>query len=179
MIKGYKIRLYPTKIQEDLMWQHIYGCRYVWNYMFALQEERYKNKESYLSEYQMMKLLPLLKNDGEHNWLKQLSSGSLKCVCTNLDNAYKLFFRSGKRHPKFKTKKHSKNRFPARQDSMYFCEDSKVQIEKIGKIKYKTDFNIPIGKEPKFMNPYVFLDDNKWYLSFSMEVKDKFPSFNR
>lgn len=28
MYKGYKIRLYPTKEQEELMWKHIGSCRF-------------------------------------------------------------------------------------------------------------------------------------------------------
>ena len=35
--KGYKIRLYPTKEQEELMWQHVGASRYIWNYMLELQ----------------------------------------------------------------------------------------------------------------------------------------------
>ena len=29
MIKSFKIRLYPTKEQEQLMWKHIGACRFI------------------------------------------------------------------------------------------------------------------------------------------------------
>ena len=45
MIKGYTIRLYPTKEQEHMMWQHVGDARYIWNYMRELQETRYNSKE--------------------------------------------------------------------------------------------------------------------------------------
>ena len=49
MIRSFKVRLYPTKEQEELMWKHINCYRFIWNYMLALQNERYKNGEKYLS----------------------------------------------------------------------------------------------------------------------------------
>ena len=61
MIRGYKIRLYPTKEQEQLMWKHIGCCRYVWNYMLELQQTRYKNEEKRLTGFDMIKLLTSLK----------------------------------------------------------------------------------------------------------------------
>lgn len=33
MFKSYKIRLYPTKEQELLFYEHINASRYIWNYM--------------------------------------------------------------------------------------------------------------------------------------------------
>lgn len=46
MIKSYKIRLYPTKAQEKLMWQHIGSCRYIWNYMLDYQQRLYEAGEN-------------------------------------------------------------------------------------------------------------------------------------
>ena len=39
MIKSYKVRIYPTKEQEALMWKHIGSCRFIWNWMLAKQQE--------------------------------------------------------------------------------------------------------------------------------------------
>ena len=44
MIKSYKIRIFPTKDQEQLIYKHIGCCRFIWNYMLDLQNTRYKNK---------------------------------------------------------------------------------------------------------------------------------------
>ena len=42
-MKGYKIRLYPTKEQEELIWKHFGACRYIWNYMLEMQKNRFKD----------------------------------------------------------------------------------------------------------------------------------------
>ena len=73
MIKSFKIRIYPTKTQEDLIWKHIGSCRYIWNWMLAKQKELYAAGEKYLSAFGMIKLLTPLKNDGEHEWLSDVS----------------------------------------------------------------------------------------------------------
>ena len=39
MIRSFKVRLYPTKEQEELMWKHVNCSRFIWNYMLALQDK--------------------------------------------------------------------------------------------------------------------------------------------
>lgn len=172
--KSYKIRLYPTREQEQKIWQHIHTCRYIWNYMLALQMERYKNGEKYLSRFDMMKCLTLLKQDTEMSWLKSVSAISLQKVCLDLDRAYNLFFKKRANSPKFKNRKRNKASFSTRCDSLWFNK-SNVNIEKIGKIIYKTDFEIPFGKNNKFINPRVSNQNGKWMLSFGMECENQAP----
>ena len=61
MHRGFKVRIYPNKNQEKELWKQIYGCRFVWNYLINLQQTRYKNKEKHLSEFEMCRVLPELK----------------------------------------------------------------------------------------------------------------------
>lgn len=77
MILSKKIRLFPTAEQQELIWKHIGHCRYIWNYMLDLQEKRYRNGEPHLSAYDMNRLLTPLKQDGEHQWLADVSLASL------------------------------------------------------------------------------------------------------
>lgn len=181
MIKGFKIRLYPNKEQEKIMWEHIYGCRYLWNYMLALQESRYQNKKKYLSAYDMINTLPTLKNDGEHNWLKSLSSHSLKFICHDLDKAYKLFFQGINEKPQFKTKKRGINKFPIRQDVLRINNNGEFCVEKIGKVRFKSDHQFKFNQKGIFLNPRISFIDGKWYLSFSMnmETRNNIPCFNK
>lgn len=178
MIKGYKIRIYPTPEQEKQMWQHIGSCRYIWNYMLAIQEERHKQGEKRLSAFSMMNLLKPLKNDGEHDWLYEVSNTSLQIVCRDLDKAYSAFFKKIAKYPKFKSKKRSKSNFPIRADAFYFKDEHLVQIQKVGKVKYKTDFNLPIGREHKFTNPRISYNNGKWILSFGMECENQAPTLS-
>lgn len=177
MIKGFKIRLYPTKEQEALMWEHINCSRFIWNYMLALQMERYKNGESYLSHFDMSNLLVSLKTQKEYLWLNNVSVTTLRQTCGDLTESYNRMFAKVAKHPKFKNKKTAKPKFPIRSDRLWF-DGKYVHIEKIGRIKYKTDFNIPIGRGYKFINSRIKYVLNKWMLSFSMECENQVQELN-
>ena len=139
MIKSFKVRLYPTKEQEELMWKHIGCSRFIWNYMLDLQNERYKNGEKFLSRFDMIKLLTPLKRQDEYKWLNEVSNTTLQIVCTDLHKAFQRMFNKTAKHPKFKSKKLAKASYPVSSDNkrFYFIGD-KVNIEKLGKIKYKS-----------------------------------------
>ena len=53
-----------------------------------------------------------------------------------------------------------------------------VQIEKLGKVKYKTDFDIPFGKGNKFSNSRISNVSGKWMLSFGMECENQAQKLN-
>ena len=171
MIKSFSIRLYPKKEQEDIMWKHINSCRYIWNYMLSYQQELYSNGEKHLSAFSMINLLKPLKNDGEHSWLYEVSNASLVTMCRDLDKSYSNFFKKITGFPKFKSKKRSKPNFPVR-DTLYFKNGLAI-IEKLGKVKYKTDYTIPQGRDVKFSNPRVSNVNGKWLLSFGLECENQ------
>lgn len=173
MIKSFKIRIYPTKAQEELIWKHIGSCRYIWNWMLAKQEEIYVVGEKHLSAFSMIKLLPPLKKDGEHDWLNEVSASSLQTVCQDLQKAYDRFFKKISGFPKFKSRKRSKSSYPVRQNIWF--SGNVVTIEKLGKVKFKTDFTFPERLGHKFSNPRITNRNGKWLLSFGMECENQTP----
>lgn len=175
MIKSFKIRLYPTKEQEQLMWKHIGACRYIWNYMLAYQEAAYERGEKHLTAFDMINLLKPLKNDGEHEWLYEVSNTSLQKICKDLDEAYKRFFQKKSGFPRFKSRKRSKPAFPISEERLYFADEKYVQVQKLGRVKYKTDFDLLLGRGHKFSNARVSFVNGKWILSFSMECESQTP----
>ena len=174
MIKGYKIRIYPTKEQEALIWKHIGACRFVWNYMLDLQIKRYKKGEKHLSGFDMIKLLTPLKREEEYVWLKEVSNTSLQRTCSTLALDYDGFFRKRSGFPKFKSSKRSKPSFPVRSETIYFA-DHTVQISKLGMVKYKSDFQFPQGTGHKFSNAQISFINGKYMLSFGMECENQAP----
>lgn len=169
LIKAFKIRLYPTKEQEALMWRHVGACRFIWNHFLNLQEERYKAGEKFMSAFDMSYLLPPLKKQEEFQWLSGIAAQTLECELADLADAYKDFFKKKARHPKYKSRAKSRAAFPTAR--VIYFENGKVTIGKIGKVKYKTDFDLPQGKGHKFSNPRVANVCGKWMLSFGMECE--------
>ena len=48
-IRSYKIRIYPTREQEEAIWSHIGASRWIWNHMLDVQEENYANGGKFIS----------------------------------------------------------------------------------------------------------------------------------
>ena len=171
MLKGFKIRIYPTKEQEELIYKHINHCRFIWNYMLNVCNEQYTKYHNTPRAYDLIKLIKPLKQKEEYKWLYETSGTSQQIVCQDLDKAFRNMFCNIARHPKFKSKKTNKLSYPVCTD-IYFNE-TQVYVQKVGKVKYKTDLKIPFGKNNKFKNPRISNKLDKWFLSFSMECENQ------
>lgn len=176
MIKGFKIRIYPTKEQEQVMWKHIGATRWMYNFMLAEQIRRHKNGEKHMSSFDMNKYVTQLKRIPEYAWLSGVSVQALYRACADLSNAYNGFFAQRTRFPKFKSRKHAKPAFPLcdAAGKVWFAETT-VHLPIIGKVKYKTDHKLPLGRGCKFINPRIAFVREKWILSFGMECENQAP----
>ena len=174
MIKALKIRLKPTKEQEILMFKTIGCCRVAYNWALNKCEERYKQGQKY-SMSDIRKEFTQLKKQEEYRWLNEVSNTSMVEALRNLDKAFKDFFNDVKGYPKFKSKKKSKQSFYVRYDHLYFKDDV-CNIEKIGKVKYTTNYEIPKGK---YTNPYCSYDGKYWYLTFGVEISENQAEINK
>mgnify|MGYP001143771634 CR=1 FL=1 len=171
MIKGLNIRLYPTKEQETLMYKHIGSMRFVWNWALSKQIEHYKETEKKLSVTDLGKELTKLKQIEEYKWLYDVSNATLKEAIRDLDKAYQRFFK-GSGFPKFKSRKKSQPRFYSRYDKVKFTKDT-VNLEKIGKLKYRADYDVDLTQITKFSNPRVKFNGRCWVLTLGIEDNAK------
>ena len=169
MHKGYKVRLFPTHEQEEMIWKHIYAKRFVWNKMIELQRELYESSGKYFSKFDMIKILPSLKE--ENQWLKEVGSHTLSAVCIDVDHGYQMFFKGIKRRPGFKTRKSDKDAFPIRRekDSVKFENEKYVKIPKLGKVKYSAKYDINFSDVSGILKPQIHKEGCKWILSFVIE----------
>ena len=165
MIKSVKIRLFPTKEQEELMFKTIGCSRFAYNWALNKANEIYKNGNKY-SMANIRKEFTQLKKQEEFKWLNEVSNTSMVESMRNLDTAFKKFFKKNGGYPKFKSKRKSRLSFYVRYDALKF-KDGMCNIEKVGKVKYKTNYNIPT--DCKYTNPYCSFDGKYWYLTFGYE----------
>ena len=175
MLKSFTIRIYPTKEQEQKIWKHIDACRYIWNLMIDVQKKNYEAGNKLLSGYKMMGLLTPLKQDGEHDWLYEVSNHSLQNTCRDLDKAYSSFLKKHTKYPKYKSrKKRKKISYPVHSENFYFKDEKYLNIEKVGKVKYKTDFIFVKGrKKIKVYNVRIIQRNQKWLLFLNMECENQ------
>lgn len=167
-MKSLKIRLYPTKAQEILFKKHIGAERYIYNWGLSLNNELYKTDKKKYSTVDLGKMLTQYKK--EVLWLNEISNATLKESIRNLDKAYTNFYKKRAELPKFKSKKHCKLSFYSRYDKIYF-KDNVVNLEKIGKVKYKSSYDIDLTRISKFSNPHVSYNGRCWVLTLGIETK--------
>ena len=197
MIKGFKIRLIPTKEQEELMIKSIGSSRFAYNWGINKAEEYYKQDKKY-SMSDIRKEFTQLKKQDDYKWLNEVSNTTMVESLRNLDKSFKnyfdkckkipyekrVFMKNGKLikkyYPKFKSKKKSKKSFYVRHDNLYFLENGTCNIEKIGKVKYRTNYKLPFGRNVcKFSNPYCSFDGKYWYLGFNLEINESQVNLNK
>ena len=163
MILGKRVRLYPTKEQERLLWKSVGTARYMYNWTLARQEENYRNGGKFISDGKFRSEVTQLKK-GELSWLKEVSSNVARQAITDACDAYKRFFKGLSKKPKFKSRKRSKPSFYNDTSKLKF-KDKIVWIEKIGWVKIKEQ--IPIGVT--YHNVRISYDNKYWYLSYVIE----------
>jgi putative transposase len=172
-----RIRLYPTHEQEEKMWAHVHAARAIWNVMLSVEECLYEFGSKHLNAFGLNNLLKDMKKTEKYMWLNEVSNTTLKGVNADLDDAYSRFFKKIARHPRFKARDKADPKFPVRADALYF-KDGTANIEKIGKVLYKTNLDIPGGKEQKLRNPRIKFDNGKWILSFAIECESQARELN-
>ncbi|WP_123054013.1 RNA-guided endonuclease TnpB family protein [Clostridium sp. JN-1] len=176
MIKAVKIRLFPTKEQEILMFKFCGVMRFAYNWGRARWEELYKQGLEPSKAKIKKEFNNTIKKQEDYKWLKEVSGQITSQAFDDLDKAYKNFFKGLAKYPRFKTKRKSRKSFYVRYDRLYF-KGNAVNIEKIGKVKYKTNYDIPIL--PNYNNPRCHFDGKYWYLTLGFEHNENQVELNK
>ena len=180
MIKSMKVRLLPNNKQLTKLFQYA-GCgRFAYNWAIAREQENHKLGNKFLSDNELRKEFTQLRKQDGYKWLNKISNNVTKQAIKDACNSYKRFFKGQSKHPKFKSKKHSKPSFY--QDSVKikftnthvkiegFAESGKRNKQKLNWIKLCEKGRIPTNC--KYMNPRFIFDGLHWWLSVSIEVDD-------
>ena len=167
MILAKKVRLYPSEIQEQRLWQSVGTARFIYNWTLARQEENYKNGGKFISDNELRKEITKLKKD-ELSWLNEVSNNVSKQAVKDGCDAYKRFFKGLSDKPRFKSRRKSKKSFYNDNWKLKVKDGKFVNIEKVGWIK--TNEQIPIGV--KYSNPRISYDNKYWYISVGIEQEE-------
>lgn len=148
MHKAYKFRIYPTKIQEELL-NKTFGCvRFVWNkHVAAFNDSGTEGSSVQVTSKR-------LKDTDSYSFLNEVSAAALQQKDMDFSEFKKQYFNKsrGKKlgRPKFKKRgQHDSYRLPNQKFSIDQTSN-KIRLEKIGKVKIVLDRNIP--KNVKFLN---------------------------
>lgn len=174
MMKGIKIRLFPTDEQVVKLWQAIGTARWAWNWAVKLNQDTYAATGKILFEYDLKKEFTKIRNSGEYPWLKDVSAKVPATALLDLGTAYKQCFSKRKKGmtaglPKFKKKGRSKDSYGLDAVTVKFYEDG-VQLQKVGHVKFKSNIPLTDLQQMKIYNPRITFSRGKWVLSVAHEV---------
>ena len=180
MIETIKVQLSPNNKQLTKLFQYAGCSRFAYNWTISRERENHKLGNKFLSDNELRKEFTQLKKQENYKWLNKISNNVTKQAIKDACNSYKRFFKGKSKHPKFKSKKHSKQSFYQDNVKIRFT-DTHVKVEgftmshrknkqKLNWIKLCEKGRIPTNC--KYMNPRITYDGLHWWVSVSVEVED-------
>ena len=166
MIVSRKVRLKPTKKQEEWLKQNCGVSRFIYNYSLSMKRDAYEDEGISLGQKEIMREITDMKYTPEYSWLQGYNSETIKQAVKDMLVAYSNFFkRRNKGFPKFKKKGRCRESFYVRYDKIYSVDEKHIKFPNLKKpIKISEPFIINKGT---VKNPRVSFDGKYWYLSFS------------
>ena len=174
--KAYKLRIYLTDSQRELI-EKTFGCtRYIYNNFLAERKNKYEESKIKVNIYEQLKELTDLKREKE--WLREIDSCALQTCVYNLDDAFQKFFK-GNGYPKFRAKGvhesfRTNNTFNTYKNKKYESiridfNKRVITLPKLKEVKfrgYRTTKEI-VGK---IKSATISKDANKYFVSILVEV---------
>lgn len=189
---GYKVRLFPTRDQEKMLYEYFGLNRFVYNLGIDIKKKHYKDyldgKEKYIKllEYDLYTRVQVLKKTDKYSWLNNYSWHSITLTLKDVIKAYDNYFSNNTGYPRYKSKTYSKKQFPIRSNRLNIDENM-IKIPSIGKIKYCNSYgneilgtgdkNAKTRKYNQYCNARISFDGNYFYLSFTIP-KDQEHTIN-
>ena len=174
--KAYKLRIYPTDFQRELL-EKTFGCtRYIYNNFLAERKNKYEESKTRISVYEQLKKLTDLKRAKE--WLREIDSCALQACVYNLDDAFQKFFK-GNDYPRFRAKGvhesfRTNNTLNTYKNKKYesIRIDLKKRIITLPKLKEVKFRGFRTTKEivGKIKSATISKDANKYFVSVLVEV---------
>lgn len=129
--------IYPNSIQDEQCQKTFGCCRFVYNQMLTVQQNRHKSNEKHLSKMsanvycnQHLKI--------DYPFLKEVDKFALTNAIYHLSDGYDRFFKHIGGFPKYKNKHKAKKSYTTNfTNGNIEVEDSYVKLPKLGKVKAK------------------------------------------
>ena len=177
MLKSFKTEINPTEEQKDIIKKTIGTCRFVYNFYLAHNKERYDKGEKFLHYKKISVWLnnEFIPNNPEYNWIKAVSSKSVKRSLENAYNAFTKFFKHQSGFPKFKKKGKSevKMYFVKNSSTDCICERHRIKIPTLGWVRIKEKGYIPTTKDGHVISSgTISIKAGRYYVSALVEIPD-------
>lgn len=179
MLKSYKTEIKPTVEQTQIINRTIGVCRYVYNFYLAHNKEVYEKEQTFVSGMNFSKWLnnEFLPNNIEYQWIKKVSSKSVKQSIMNADRAFKNFFKGKSSFPKFKKKcKSDVKMYFVKTDAKVIisCERHRIKIPTLGWVKLKEKGYLPTNSQTHIIKSgSISCKFGRYYVSILVEEQEQ------
>lgn len=129
--------IYPNAIQEEQCQKTFGCCRFVYNQMLTIQQDRHKSGENHLSKMSANTYCNQhLKTD--YPFLKEIDKFALTNAIYHLSDGYDRFFKHLSKFPKYKNKHKAKKSYTTNfTNGNIEVGDKYIKLPKLGKVKAK------------------------------------------
>ena len=134
--KGYKFRLYPNDLQQNLINRILGCCRFVFNHFLTVRKESYQKDKTTITYTKTSSLMTQLKRDNDHIWLNEADSIALQQSLRDLDTAYQNFFKRKNGYPKYKSKHNHKQTYRT-ISKIIRIEGKYINLPKVGLVEFR------------------------------------------
>ncbi len=167
--KAYKVRLYPTKSQQNLM-NRTFGCvRLVYNKALHICEDTYANAKRPVFYDELSKMLTFWKTTTELSFLKEVDKFALQNSLRDLCQAFKNM-KHGAGYPNYKSKHDHHDSYKTQFTNNNISVDSSyIKLPKLGHIRYR-DKKTPQGDIRNVIISRT--PSGKYYASVCIETED-------
>jgi putative transposase len=152
-------------------------CRFVYNFYLFYNNKLYKEDEHFMSGKAFSVWLnnEFLQKHQSYNWIKEVSSKSVKKSIEDASTAYMNFFKGKSNFPRFKKKGKSdvKMYFVRNSQTDCFCERHRIKIPTLGWVKLKEKGYIPTTKSDYIIRSgTVSIKAGRYYVSVLVDVPE-------
>lgn len=133
--KAYVYAIYPNKKQKEQCKKTFGCCRFVYNHMLTIQQDRYRNGESHLSKISSNNYCNQhLKTD--YSFLKEVDKFAITNAVYHLSDGYDRFFKHLGKFPKYKNKHKVRKSYTTNfTNGNIEIGTNYVKLPKLGKVK--------------------------------------------
>lgn len=142
MQKGIKFRIYPNRVQQNLINQTFGCCRLVYNKGLAMRNDAYTDGLK-IGYNQTSAMLTELKRSDDFAFLKDVDSIALQQSLRDLDRGFVNFFQKRSAHPVFKSKhNHRQSYRTVNQSNNIRIVGKYLKLPKLGYVKIRQSMEI-------------------------------------
>ena len=180
MIKTIRVMLIPNNKQKTKLFQYANTARFAYNWALGREQENYKNGGKFISDRDLRKEFTQLKKTDDYAWLNNVSNNVTKQAIKDACEAYRDFFKGYTKFPRFKSKKHSVQKFYQDNVKIQFT-DTHVKVEGFATSKKKNKQKLNwirlaehgrIPTDCKYCNPRIKYDGVNWWITVGVEYED-------